>query len=173
MFIRDVNNYIGQYTDGKLKRKGCYCYGDDLDWNQTHSSQVVQRAAEAALIHGKDIRTFISQHSDIYDFMLLAKVPRSSKLVAVDYEGNDRQIQNNTRYYISVLGDDLVKIMPPTKGQLDKNPDAPDRRISINKGWKVSVCNDMDNYNDTEVEFDFYVQSALKLVNPLIQGRRL
>jgi len=180
MFIRDVNNYIGEYTDGKLKRKGAYCYESkldnpftqDLDWNQNHSSLVVQKAAEAALIRGEDIRTFIAQHADIYDFMLRTKVPRSSKLVAVDYEGNDRQLQNNTRYYISALGDDLVKIMPPTKSQLAKDPEAPHRRMHINKGWKVSVCNDMNNYVDSEVEFDWYVKEAEALVNPLVNGRR-
>src|SRR5699024_7429724 len=26
MFIRDVNNYVAEYTDGKLKRKGAYEY---------------------------------------------------------------------------------------------------------------------------------------------------
>ena len=105
MFIRDVNNYIGEYTDGKVKRKGAYEY--ELGWHQNHSALVVPKAAEAALIHGKDIRYFIEHHSDVMDFMLRAKVPRSTRL-----EWGGEQIQNTTRYYVSTDGDILEKVMP-------------------------------------------------------------
>ena len=105
MFIRDVNNYIGEYTDGKLKRKGAYEY--DLGWHQNHSAKVVAKAAEAALVHGEDIRQTILHHDNIMDFMCLAKVPRSNKLM-----WGDEQIQNTSRYYVSTDGDMLKKIMP-------------------------------------------------------------
>ena len=172
MFVRDVNNYIGEYTDGKVKRKGCYCYESkldnpftqDLDWNQNHSSLVVQKAAEAALVRGEDIRTFISNHTDIMDFMLAAKAPGGSRLETVDYHGSITPQQGITRYYIAVMGEDLVKVMPPLKGKFTE------RRFNINKGWKVSVCNDMDNYVDHDVEFDWYVQEAEKLVKPVRGG---
>jgi hypothetical protein len=105
MFIRDVNNYIGEYTDGKLKRKGAYEY--DLGWHQNHSAKVVAKAAEAALVHGEDIRQTILHHDNIMDFMCLAKVPRSNRLM-----WGDEQIQNTSRYYVSTDGDMLKKIMP-------------------------------------------------------------
>jgi len=161
------------YPDGKLKRKGTYCYGSDLGWHQNHSSQIVQIAAEAALVRGEDITDIISRHSDIYDFMLRAKVPRSSKLVTVDYEGNEEQIQNNTRYYISVFGVDLVKLMPPTPQQLAKDADAPERRFMLNKGWKASVCNNMDDYDDAAVEYEYYIREAHKIVDPILKGGRI
>jgi hypothetical protein len=159
MFIRDVNNYIAEKVDGSLKRKGAYEY--ELDWHQNHSALVVPKAAEAALVHGTDIRTFIENHSDPFDFMLRAKVPRTSRLVLVDYKSVDHQQQNTSRYYMSVMGGDLVKIMPPLKGKFD------DRRIGIQTGWKVSMCNKAAEFNHDEVEFDWYVKEAEKLVNPL------
>jgi len=165
MMIRDVNNYIGEYTDGKLKSKGAYDY--DLQWHQNHSSIIVAKAAEAALVHGKDIREFIENHSDIHEFMRRTKVPRSSKLVTVDYEGNDTQVQNVSRYYISCLGDDLVKIMPPTPGQVKKGK-TDDRRIGIDTGWKVTICNDIRECNPDEIEFEWYIKEAEKLVKPLL-----
>ncbi|MCD6163442.1 MAG: hypothetical protein J7K40_13660 [candidate division Zixibacteria bacterium] len=170
MVLRDVNNYIGVYPDGKLKRKGCYCFGGDLGYHQNHSSQVVPMAANQALLYGKNIEEYISTHSDIFDFMNFAKVPRSSKLITVDYEGNEEQIQNNTRYYISVFGLDLVKIMPPTPQQVAKDADAPERRFMLNKGWKASVCNDMDDYDDAAVEYEYYIREAHKIVDPILKG---
>jgi hypothetical protein len=159
MFIRDVNNYIAEKVDGSLKRKGAYEY--ELDWHQNHSALVVPKAAEAALVKGADIRDFIENHSDPFDFMLRAKVPRNSRLVLVDYKSVDQQQQNTSRYYMSVMGGDLVKIMPPLKGKFDN------RRIGINTGWKVSMCNKVEEFNHDEVEFDWYVKEAEKLVNPL------
>jgi len=113
MFIRDVNNYIAEYDDGKVKRKGTYEY--ELDWHQNHSALIVPKAAETALLHGTDITTFITGHTDIMDFMLRTKVGRADKLVMTQ-KGVEQQLQNITRYYIGKKGGALTKISPPTKG---------------------------------------------------------
>lgn len=168
MFIRDVNNYIAEYTDGKLKRKGAYEY--ELGWHQNHSALIVPKAAEAALVHGKDIRTFIENHDDIFDFFLRAKVPRSNVL-----EWGGRKVANIVRYFISNGGHKLEKIMPPAgpEGKFKKKNgisaayyaeilaevgDAWDERIhtknksiyeerrtGINTGWNVELCNTLPN----------------------------
>jgi hypothetical protein len=118
MFIRDVNNYIAEYEEsGNLKRKGAYCYGNDLAWHQNQSSQVIAMAAEAALVRGVPIEQFILGHQDIYDFMLRTKVPRSSRLV-LTVGDIEFPLQNITRFYVSKSGGSLVKIMPPLAKQL-------------------------------------------------------
>lgn len=167
-FVRDVNNYIAEYTDGKLKRKGAYEY--EMGWHQNQSSLVIQKAVEAHLVHGKSIREFIEGHDDIYDFLLRTKVPRSSKLVLVDYEGNETQIQNVSRYYISMFGGDLTKVMPPTPTQLAKDKDAPMRRININSGSKVSICNNISDVFPDDIEYEYYIKEANKLANPVVRG---
>lgn len=164
MMIRDVNNYIAEGADGKLKRKGAYCYGKDLDWHQNFSSQVIAKAAEAALVRNEDIGTFIRNNMNPLDFMLRTKVDRSSRLVIGP---NDEQLQNITRYYVSNGGAPLTKIMPPTPKQLVKNPAAPERRFSINAGWNVTPCNHMSEFGRAPINYDFYIQEAEKLVNPL------
>ena len=193
MFIRDVNNYIGEYTDGKLKRKGAYEY--DLGWHQNHSSLVVAKAAEAALVRGEDIRTFIENHNDVMDFMLRAKVPRSNRLV-----WGDEQIQNTSRYYISTDGDLLYKIMPAkgTPGEYKRANKITDdyfntvtaeigtgvwderihtknkskyeeRRTDLNTGYTVQIANDMKSLSAVaDFNYDWYVIQAEKLVNPLL-----
>lgn len=163
MFIRDVNNYIAVYEGGKkVKRKGAYCHSVDLGWHQNHSMQVVAKAAEAALVHNKDIRDFITSHEDIHDFMLVTKVPRNSKLL-----WGDKQVQNITRYYVSTDGAPLTKVMPPLAKSLKLNPDAPERRISVCKGWLTTECNDMKRFNRETLNYDFYIKEAEKLVAPL------
>lgn len=163
MFIRDVNNYIAVYEGGKkVKRKGAYCHSVDLGWHQNHSMQVVAKAAEAALVHNKDIRDFITSHDDVHDFMLVTKVPRNSKLL-----WGDKQVQNITRYYVSTDGAPLTKVMPPLAKSLKLNPDAPERRMSVCKGWLTTECNNMKRFNRATLNYDFYIKEAEKLVAPL------
>lgn len=113
MFIRDVNNYIAEYEGGKLKRKGAYEY--NLQWHQDPSALVVPKAAEAALVRGEDVRTFITNHRDPFDFMLRAKVPRSNKLVMRWPEWDfDVELASIIRYFVATEGGTLVKLAPPT-----------------------------------------------------------
>lgn len=156
MFLRDVNNYIALYTDGKVKRKGAYEY-KGLGWHQNQSALVIPMAAEAAMLHGKDVETFICSHENEYDFMLRTKVPRSSRLVLVDDEGKEEQLQNICRYYPCKNGGKLVKIMPPLKGKTEE------RRLSIDKEYKVKPCNNMREFK-WDIDYSYYIDEAKKLV---------
>lgn len=189
MFIRDVNNYIAEYTDGKLKRKGAYEY--ELDWHQNHSALVVPKAVEAHLIHGKDIQSFIENHEDVMDFMLRTKLPKKMKL-----HWGGEVIQNVSRYYVSTDGDILEKIIPAkgTPGSykrknglleeyyqeiLKEVGDEWDERIhfksktkweenttvGIHTGWTVQIANDLSVHTDfSDINYKFYIQEAEKLV---------
>jgi len=154
MFIRDVNTYIAEYMDGKLKRKGAYEY--DLEWHQNHSALVVPKVAEKVLVLGLPIRETVENWPDMYDFMLRAKVPRSSYLV-IDCGDGEKQIQNTTRYYVAKGGGRLYKWMPP----LAKKPDQW-RRIGVESGWGVCVCNDIKDAT-APVDFDYYIREVEKL----------
>jgi hypothetical protein len=116
MFIRDVNSYIAEKTDGKLKRIGAYAHVTaeenpgtrELPYHKDWSSRIVALAAEEALVRGSDIGDFIRSHNDVFDFFLRTKVPRSSIL-----EWGGEQVSNIVRYYISTSGKPLEKVMPP------------------------------------------------------------
>ena len=157
MIIRDVNNYLAVYTNGKAKRKGTYQF-EDLGWHQDQGGLVIRKAAVEHLLNGTDIRKFITSHTDMFDFMMRTKVPRSSKLVMVMADGEEVQQQNICRYYACTNGADLVKIMPPKAG--DEN----DRRMSIGAGWNMWVCNDTDNFDWKDVDYEYYISEAEKLV---------
>ena len=177
MFIRDVNSYMAEKQDGGLKRIGAYAHQTaeenpgtrELPYHKDWSARVVAMAAEAALVRGEDIREFITNHGDVFDFFLRTKVPRSSTL-----EWGGEQVSNIVRYYISRTGKPLEKVMPPNgplgeykrankltdsffnsvmeeigHGVWDerihtKNKSVyEERRSGINTGWNVHVCNNL------------------------------
>jgi DNA polymerase elongation subunit (family B) len=161
MIIRDVNNYIAVYTNGKTKRKGAYQY-EGLEWHKNQSALVIPMAAEASMITGVDVGEFIKQHfeaGNIFDFMLRTKVPRSSKLVLEFEDGRVLEQQRICRYYPCVSGGKLVKLMPA----LPDSQDMSDRRLGIDTAWNVKTCNNMQDFTG-DIDFEYYVQEAEKLV---------
>lgn len=156
MYIRDVNNYLAVYTNGKVKRKGAYQY-EGLGWHQNHSALVVPKAAEAVILHGVDLEKYIKDHADDYDFMLRTKVDRSSRLVMV-YDNAEIEQQRICRYYASKSGGNLIKIMKPLAGKTD------DRRMNVESGWKVQTCNNIVDFNRIDIDYDYYIAQARKLL---------
>jgi len=149
VFIRDVNNYIGQYEDGSVKRKGAYEY--DMEWHQNAGGLVIAKVAEKVLVEGAPIRQTVQQWPDIMDFMLRTKVPRSSYL-----QWGDGRVQNTSRYYIAQGGKPLFKWMPPLKDKTEW------RKIGVESGWGVQVCNDIKDAT-LPVEFEYYIREVEKL----------
>ena len=138
----------------RVKRKGCYEH--ELEWHQNHGALVVPKVAEKVLLNGAPIRETVEQWPDIMDFMLRTKVPRSSHL-GIEVDGVLTKIQNITRYYVSPGGGHLFKIMPPLKGKTDW------RRIGVESGWGVHVCNSLDDIGPP-VDFDYYIREVEKIV---------
>lgn len=165
MFIRDVNSYIAVTTDGKIKRKGAYTYHPaisdkaELGFHQNHSSLIIPMAVEHEVLGLDKVEDFIMNHKDPFDFLLSTKVPRPSRLVLVNEEGEDIPLQNICRYYPSTTKGKLVKIMPPLEVGGD------DRRLGIMTDWDVKVCNNMDNFT-WDINYDYYVSEAKKLLEP-------
>ena len=205
---------------GKIKRKGAYEY--DIQWHQDSSALIVPKAAEAALVRGEDIRTFIENHKDDYDFMCRAKAPRSNRLVMrwPEYDNAEIDLANIVRYYVSNSGGSLVKIAPPTGelgtwkraakvsdatyaavlAELAQDVDNMDsiggtylvdnmdangvpwderihtknrskhgvREMGVCVGWRVTDCSNVKNFDRSTVNYDYYVQEAEKLVQPLL-----
>lgn len=156
MYIRDVNNYIALYVDGKTKNKGAYEY-KDLGWHKNHSSLIIPMAAEAVMLRGENLEDFIKNHPDKFDFMLRTKVPRSSRLVLKMEDGTEIPQQNICRYYPCKTGGKLVKIMPA----LEEGGE--ERHLGIDTEWNVQPCNNMDDFKG-DIDYDYYIAEAKKLI---------
>jgi hypothetical protein len=157
MYIRDVNNYIAVYTNGKTKRKGAYQY-EGLGWHQDQGGLIIPKAAEAHMLDGVDIEQFIRDNTEnVHDFMMRTKVPRNSRLVLVQEDGVEVQQQNICRYYASINGGKLIKIMPPL------TPEAEPRRIGIDTDYMLRTCNNMVDFGN-DIDYNYYVDAAKKLL---------
>lgn len=157
IFVRDVNNYIGLFEDEKLKRKGAYEH--EREWHQDRSGLVIQKAVEDYLIRGTDVKEFIYNHSDKFDFMMRGKVNSVDRLV-LRKDGEEVTQQKTIRFYFSKDGGELIKYMPPLK----KNPDKIRRHAyQGTKGRNVKICNHVEDFQH-DVDFDYYVKEAFKLI---------
>lgn len=201
MFIRDVNNYIAISKDGAVKLKGAYWYPDPMDysgsisnaqpsaWYKNLSNTISIRAAVFQMVHGIPVEQFIKSATNPYDFCCAIKVRKSDKLFC----GQNLQ-QRNSRYYISRVGEDMLKIAPPkgiegtfkrapgiseseynrimreTNGQWDvrvctKNKSKYEStRTSIVAGYKIKMCNNIKDFSFSDVDYDWYINEAKKLL---------
>lgn len=132
LFIRDVNNYIGEFMDGERKRKGAYEY--ERDWHQNHSGLVIPKGAEAVLLNDEDPETFVILHPDNWDFMFRVKCNRGTR---VEFE-NGQSMTGTIRYYLSQNGMSATKIMPKTRTRLHASAFAePDGKRG---NWNCPEC---------------------------------
>ena len=167
MWIRDVNNYIAKTSEGKIKKIGAYKY--DLEWHQNHSALVVPKAVEAYLIDGVPFEEFIKNHKEKFDFMLSLKAARDSKLVLEKQMGLKKEyeeLQSTIRYYVANTKKKKKKLMPPIKDTQE------DRIIGINVGYNVKICNDVDDFSFENLDYDFYITEAKKLIEPIFQTKQ-
>lgn len=160
MALADVNNYIAVYEDGKVKSKGRYevAHFEKLGWSKNHSAMIVPIAAMEYIVNGKDVESTIFAHKDEFDFLLRAKIPRSSKLYLVYDDGREVQQQNICRYYPSETGGKLVKLMPGLK------PGDDWRRLGIDTEWSVETCNNIKEFDWSKLNYEYYISEAKKLI---------
>ena len=145
---------------GKVKTKGRYevMPHNEIGWHKNQSAMIVSMAALAELLGLDTVENFIRAHTDPYDFCCRTKVPRSSKLYLCYDDGREEQQQNICRYYPSVEGGKLVKLMPPLEGSDEW------RRLGIDTEWSVLTCNNMKDFNWSKLNYDYYITEAQKLI---------
>ena len=73
------------------------------------------------------------------------------------------KLPNTIRYFISKNGLPLKKILPPL------NNSSEPRVIGINVGYKIEICNNINDFSYEFLDFDFYIKEAYKLIEPFKQ----
>jgi hypothetical protein len=157
MWIRDVNNYIAEKTDGGRKYKGVY--QAEREWHQNQSMTVVRKAAEAAMCNGASVEAFIAAHDDPWDFLMRLDLTRASHLVLDNGERHHGVI----RYYVSPEGHSAVKVMPKTRTRIHGRGHA---ECEGKRGaWTCTACGEVSRTKaEWEAHADEKHASKLKLV---------
>lgn len=158
-------------------------------WHKDLGNTVSIRAAVQAMVNGVDPEAWIRAHRDPFDYMCRVRCDRASRLML-----GDRQTQSTLRYYVAIDGDPLVKVSPPaglegaykrangvtemeynrvmaeTHGGWDERVCTKNksryvtRRTSIETGYLVAECNDASWFRWDNVNYDWYVAEARKLI---------
>lgn len=160
-------------------------------WHKNWSALIVPKAADAELTGKCSVEEFIANHADPFDFMLRAKCPRSSRLM---YDGEVQQritryYASTDGYELVKESPPVVGAKPGDykrkngiddatyyrvlreipKGTWDerihtKNKSVySDRKIKIHS--RCAVCNDIANFNWNNLDREWYVVEARKLVD--------
>lgn len=158
-------------------------------WHKDLGNCISIRAAVMAMVHDIPPEHYIRAHTDPYDFMHRVKVGRADMLL---FDG--KPTQKTGRYYVSTDGGTLVKQAPPkgvagaykkangvsdteydrvmteTGGKWDarvctKNMSRyDDRETNLQAGQKVTICNRIEDFRFDNINYDYYVAEARKLI---------
>lgn len=164
MIIRDVNNYIAIYKNGKVKCKGAFEW-EDLDnkkvatLHKNKSFLVIPKAIYAYFVHGTPPEEFLSSNTNIFDYCAGVKAKgiwyfEERKVVNSQLITN--KLQKIIRYYISNDGGKLVKC----------NPDG--REIQVESGeWLQKTVNKIDKnipFTSYSINKKYYLEEIYKQI---------
>lgn len=161
-------------------------------WHKDLGNIVSIRAAVTSMVHGIDPETFIRLHGDKFDFMCRAKVDKTSQLMLGNrqiqrtsryYVSTDGEILRKISPPANghTIGEfkrkpkvsemDYINIRDKlSPGQWDerihtKNKGRYENRVTMfEAGWKVTECNDADAFRFANINYDYYVNEAKKLI---------
>ena len=161
-------------------------------WHKDFNPVAVTRAAVVAMVDGIPPETFLRFHTDPFDFMLRVKVPRGSKLILGDQEiqgttryyvareGQEMAKVSPPKAGFQVgwfkkangVSDADFHAWGKAWGYDTHNPDYhtknksqyETRRMGIKTGFKIAECNDVNDFDFANVDFDWYVNEARKLI---------
>jgi len=165
MAIADVNNYIVEFEDGYVKRKGRMNkerHKGKFGIGRAFHNPVVPMAAEEFLLNDKPIAETIREHDDIYDFCQAQRPGRKFDIFYQWIDGGEikeKQVQRSNRYFIARKG---------RGGQLLKRDN--EKELRMVAGEDVVLLNeppeDEEDLRDL-VREEYYIQEARKLVVPI------
>ena len=160
-------------------------------WHKDFNPVIVTKAAVAAMVHGVDPEAFIRAQSDPYDFMCRVKVDKASKLMlgARQIQSTTRYyIATNgaemkkisppakgavigTFKRKSGITDHFYKsVLETGTGAWDERIHTKNkstyqiREMAVNAGWKVAECNRASDFDFNNINYDWYVNEAKKLI---------
>ena len=158
LILRDVNNYIAVYKNGKTKCKGFFEY-KDLALHKNKSFLVIPKAVYEYLVNGIKPEDYLNSNQNIYDYCGAVKAKG-------EWEFEERKIENGeynviklqklNRYFISNTGSKLVKV----------HKDG--REIQLEAGkWMQTICNDIKPFLDIpfenlDINKNYYLENIYK-----------
>ena len=167
MCQRDVNNYIGVYTDSTPEHEHIKLKGDfeiDKEFHKDPSMRIVPLAVKDYFVYGIPVEKTIKENRDIFNFCMQLKTNSKSNAYFRHLENGktvDTKLHRMTRYYIGKGKDSGILLKKFEDGKIN----------GVNVGYSAILFNKavyLDNWNDYKLDYQFYITEANKLKNPLV-----
>ena len=178
MVISNVNNYMAQTTDGKIKDKGAL-YLVNPEFHKNKSQRIVQIALRKYFFEGIPIRDFIESYLDsgekgsewdpkkkkfgvpyhgIYDFCLGKKVQWNQTFVILKGMSETNIGQKVIRYYIT--RDRATMMKKYSDGRIE----------AVNKGYNARLFQNYEKKDDYGLNYEYYINECYKVTTPFDGG---
>ena len=167
MCQRDVNNYIGVYTDSTPENEHIKLKGDFEIYKEFHkdpSMRIVAQAVKDYFVYGTPVEKTIKECTNVFDFcMCMITNSKSTPYFRHLVNGkmvNDK-LDRTTRYLVTKGKDSGILLKKFQDGKI----------TGVNVGYSVTIFNKyfkVDNFEDYKIDYQFYITEANKLINPLI-----
>lgn len=157
---RDVNNYITQTSDGRIKTKGAFV--TEVDLKKGYKMPIVAKALKAYFIDGLDYRDVIYNCKDIMEFCISQKSAGKFNMEFWTVNGIEK-IQRTNRFYVSNRGGALIKRNSETNSI---------GRVMANKN--VTILNDYDEskpFERYDVNLSYYIDEVAKIVDKIVPAQ--
>jgi hypothetical protein len=168
MYIWDVNNYISQYTNGKVKCKGRFEWEDLQNHKVTHlyknkSHLIVAKALFNYFINDIPPERYLLENRNIYDYCAGIRIKGDWKFEQRCYTPQgmiNSDLQPTLRYYVSTKGCKIFKVNTQDR-----------REIQVEAGtWLQQEFNTYKQmkWEDYNVDESYYLEAIYKEINNLI-----
>lgn len=167
MVIRDVNNYMAIYPDGKCKNKGVLVTHDQLvksgEWHKNHSSTIIAEALNNYFLKGISVEDTINKSENIFDFLYCTKKKRNFTYILASPDKKGRVSISTLsdrvfRYYISTGGKTLYKVYDTLSFEGVNVGSLVSNAMSL-KSSNIRIYNDLDRQH--------YIDETLKILNSI------
>lgn len=183
MVIRDVNNYLAVYDDGKVKLKGCFEI--DRQRHKNRSQRIVPIALSRYFVDGVEIEDTIRNHlqvnegygeyekdgkkkykiesQGIYDFCLGQKIRSNQRYSIVALDTTETLLTDKViRYYISKNGQRLKKTYA--------SGTSAGKHQAVHSGYNVSMFMEYEKRDDYDIDYRYYIKEVEKITTALVGG---
>lgn len=161
MIIRDVNNYIAVYENGKVKEKGAF--ETKKDWHKDNSYMVVPLAVREYFVNGTPIAETLRKHENILDFCGRYRATKGWHAEYVYLDGNQEKRLNFGKIY---------RFLPVHRGGVSLKINKDGREHQLCEGYQTYPFNTKDTFDKNNLNYGFFENECRKLIE-LIQPTQL
>jgi hypothetical protein len=166
MYIRDVNNYIGQYADPLKKPKLKGIFATSVEWHQNNSFLAIPKAVNEYFLNGTPIEKTLKENTNIYDFCGRYK---ATKGWSARYQTTKEDQNGDFNLHIENFGK-ILRFYPTTekKGTAVKvHNDG--RVISLLSGWSTQPFNVYEEkpFDQYKVDYRYFISECKKTIGEI------